>query len=128
MNYDPMKFLSKLCSIKYRILAHGINAYKQVAGNHWLFGVVKSDNISKIVMAQILQIDVEYVRVGAENDVDIAKTAYFTLRYQLKPTVVEQLVFVLELNILKKVPDHRFDFKLCKSTTKIGIEIYNFYL
>ena len=58
-------------------------------------------------MAQILNVDIQKIRVGTENDVDIAQTANLAFRNHLQPGVVEPPVLVLKLYILKEVPYHK---------------------
>ena len=55
-----------------------------------------------------MQVYAKYIRVGAENYVDVAKPADLAFGHQLKPAVVKLPVLVLEPDILAKVPYHRF--------------------
>lgn len=108
VNDYPVQLLIELRTVKGSILSDGIDANEQVPGYDGLLGIVESDDVREIIMAQILQIDAKYIRIGAENDVDVAKAADFALGDHFQPAVVELPVLVLKLNILKKIPDHRF--------------------
>lgn len=76
-----------------------------------------------------MQVYVKYIGVRAKNHIDSAQTANLAFSNEFKPTVIEKPVFVFEADVLKKIPYHLRKFvKRRKSTTKIGIEINNFYL
>jgi hypothetical protein len=76
-----------------------------------------------------LHVDVQQIRIGAENNIDLTESALFLLSHPAEPSVVETPARVLVFNILKKITYHLRAVKnRRKSTTKIGIEINNFYL
>ncbi len=107
VNDNPVKFLFELGPIINGIFPNGINTDEKVAGNDRFIGIIERDDIRKVIVAQILKVDFEDVRVGAKDYIDFAETAYFAFGDQLKPGIIESPVFILKLDILKKVPYHK---------------------
>lgn len=100
---DPVKFIRKLGIVKNRILTHRIHTYEKIAGENVALAIVKSDYVSKIIMLQILLIDVQYIIVRAENDIHITQLPDFAAGYGLQPEIVQSPAIELEFCVLKKI-------------------------
>lgn len=103
MYYDPVKLIRELGTVKHGIFAHGIHAYEKIAGENVALAIVKSDYVSKIIVMQILLVDVQYIIVRAENNIDIPQLPDFASGYGLQPEIVQSPTIELEFCVLKKI-------------------------
>ena len=72
MNYNTIKLIGKFCPIKRGILSHRIYTDKQVSGETVSLAIIKSNNISIIVVLQIFYIDIKNIIIGAKYNRNIS--------------------------------------------------------
>jgi hypothetical protein len=124
MYHYPVQFLIEVCFIESGILPDGIHADKQIAGNLLTLAIVEGYDIRKVIVAQILNVDIQDVRIGAEYYVNIAETPDLAFGHEFEPGIVETPVLILEFYILKKVPDHsRIDKNYANLQQKLELKL-----
>ena len=117
MNNNPVEFIFKLGSIIRSIVPYRIYADEQISGQYIFLTVIEGYDISEVVVLEILHVDIKYVIVGAKNDADITKAAYFALSNESKPFIVKQFMLEFKLDILAIITYHSGIFFACKFTT-----------
>ena len=100
VNHDPSKFHGELGSIEGGIVSHGVNTYEKISREDIALDIVKSDNVGKIVMSQILDVDIQDIRIGTKNYVNIAYSFGLRLSNESKPAVVSKFTLQIEINTL----------------------------
>ena len=85
MNDDPVELIGKLSSVLDGILSYSVDADEQVTGKLVTFAVVECDDVCKVVMLEILLVDVKYIIVGTEDYRDVPYSSDFALCDKLQP-------------------------------------------
>ena len=93
MDDDTVQFIVKLGSIKQRVLADGIDADEQIAGQDVSFTVIKCNDVREIVMAKIALVYVKDIVVRRKYDIDRSQLTDFTLGDKFQPTRRKTLGF-----------------------------------
>ena len=119
VNNDSIHFIIKSGLVKRRIIQNGINADKKVSGNNIIDTIIKSDDISEIIMRKIFLIDIKKIIVRTENDIDIPNCSGFTIGNTLKPSASCQFVLELEISLFGKKSDHIENFDKYKQTNSV---------
>ena len=79
MHDDPVELILELGSIFDRILPYSIHTDEEVSGEPVPLTVIKSYDVSEVIMLKILLIDIQYIIIGTEYDGDVSDAAYFAL-------------------------------------------------
>ena len=98
---DSVKFGIEICFIVIGIVPDSIDTDKKVAGKNIPLAVIKSNDVGIVMMIQGSDVDIENVRVGTENDIDLTDAAFLSLGNCLQPSVSEPSDIEFETCILK---------------------------
>ena len=129
MDYDSVEFFLELGSILDCIFTDTVDADEQVTGESVPFAIVEGDDVSEIVMLEVLLIYIEDVVVGTEDYRYVTDTADLAFSNKTKPTVIQGFALENEICVLEIVRNHAKIFR--KSTIlykkfEIKIIISNF--
>ena len=98
---DSVKLGIESCLVKCRIVPDSIDTDEKVTGKNIPLAVIKSDDVSIVMMIEGPDIDIENVRVGTENNIDLTDAAFLSLGNCLQPSVSEPPDIEFETCILK---------------------------
>ena len=98
---DAAQFVVILLAELLGIGAYGVETDNQVAVNAVALVVVESDDVSIVMMIEGPDVDVENVRVGTENYIDLTDAAVLSLGDGLDPSVREPPDIEFETCIFK---------------------------
>lgn len=98
---DSAKFGIEICFIVIGIVPYSIDTNEKVAGKNIPLAVIKSDDVSIVMMIEGPDVDIENVRVGTENDIDLTDAAFLSFGNCLKPSVSEPPDIEFETGIFK---------------------------
>ena len=98
---DSVKLGIEICLVKCRIVPDSIDTDEKVTGKNIPLAVIKSDDVSIVMMIEGPDIDIENVRVGTENDIDLTDAAFLSFGNCLKPSVSEPPDIEFETGIFK---------------------------
>ena len=107
MNDHPVQFFLELRLVEFRIFPYGIDTDEKISGKHVSLTIIKSNYVSEVIMLKESLIDVKYIIVGAEDDVDLSEFLDFTFGNKLEPGIVEPAVLELELGLFEEVRYHK---------------------
>ena len=110
MNNDPVEFLIELGTIFNGILTNGVDTDEQISGKLVSLTIVKSNDVSKIVMLKVAHVDIEDVIVGTKDYVNITDGPDFATSDKFQPTVCSKFILENKLDIFTIVPDHASKF------------------
>ena len=98
---DTVQLGIEICLVKCRMVRDSIDTEEEVAGKNIHRAVIKSDDVSIVMMIEGSDVDIENVRVGTENDIDLTDAAFLSLGNCLQPSVSEPPDIEFETCILK---------------------------
>ena len=98
---DAVKLGIEICLIEICIVPYSIDTDEKVAGKNIALAVIKSDDVSIVMMIKGSDVDIENIRVGTENDIDLTDAAVLSLGNCLQPSVSEPPDIEFETCILK---------------------------
>ena len=98
---DSVKLGIEICLVKCRIVPDSIDTDEKVTGKNIPLAVIKSNDVSIVMMIEGSDIDIENVRVGTENDIDLTDAAFLSLGNYLQPSISEPPDIEFETCILK---------------------------
>ena len=98
---DSVKLGIEICLVKCRIVPDSIDTDEKVTGKNIPLAVIKSDDVSIVMMIEGPDIDIENVRVGTENNIDLTDAAFLSLGNCLQPSIGEPPDIEFETCILK---------------------------
>ena len=101
MDDDPVEFVRKFCPVLDGIFSDTVDTYKEVTGQFIAFAIIKGDDIGKIIMLQVLLIDIKYIIVGTENNRNLSYTTDFAFSYKTEPSVIQSLPLEYKISIFK---------------------------
>lgn len=110
MDDHAVKFLIELGTIFNGILTDSADTDEKVAGEFVAFAIVKSNDVSKIVMLKVAHVDIEDVIVGTKDYVNITDGPDFATSDKFQPTVCSKFILENKLDIFTIVPDHASKF------------------
>jgi len=116
VNYHAIEFILELRPIEDGVLPYGIDADEQVARQDISLTVIKSDDISKVIVLQIAHIDIEDIVVRAKDDGKVSDTANLAFGYHPQPAVIKGLALETENGIFVVIRYHSRNF----------VQIYNY--
>ena len=98
---DTVQLGIEICLVKCSIVPDSIDTDKKVAGKNIPLAVIKSDDVSIVMMIEGPDVDIENVRVGTENNIDLTDAAFLSLGDGLDPSVREPPDIEFETGIFK---------------------------
>ena len=101
MDDDSIEFLLEFGSILYRVFADAVDTDKKITRQLIILAIIEGDDVSEIIMLEILLVYIENIIVRAEDDGDVSYTADLALCYKSKPTVIERLTFKDKVCVFK---------------------------
>ena len=66
VDYDAVKFYRELNPKERSVLAHRVYGNKQISRQSLTLAVIKSDNVSIIIVLQIFYIDIQNIIIGTK--------------------------------------------------------------
>ena len=86
---------------KFRgIVTNRIYTDKEIARKNIALTIIKSNDISIIIMLKVLHIDIEDIRVRTENNINITDIPLFGLGNKIEPTFSEEFLIEVKNDIL----------------------------
>lgn len=103
MDDDPVQLVSVGYTEGRGIIAHPVYADKHIAAQHMvLLCVIKCDDIGERLMIEVLFVDRQQVRVGAEHKINVAGGAAFRFGGRFHPLPDFSFLLGFEVGILVK--------------------------
>ena len=103
MNYDSVEFFLELGSILDSIFTDTIDADEKITGKSVALAIIESDDISEIVMLEILLVYIKNVIVGTEDDGNVSDATDLAFCDKSEPAVSKSLSLKDKVCILKKI-------------------------
>ena len=127
MHDNTVEFIFETGRIMRSIVLDRINTDEQVTRKDISITIIESNNVSIIIVLQILLIYIKKVAVRTKNNVDIANGLGFCFRNKLKPSFADKFVGKIKFDVLGEKSNHN-NANLLLLIEKIGIEKNNLYL
>lgn len=130
MNDYPIEFIIEFGTVKNRIFLDGVYTDEKVSGKILSFTIIKSYDISEVIMLEILHIDIKNVVVGTEYYVDVTYFSDLAAGNGFQPVSGREFTLEIEFDILSKISDHAlyfsqiYPYKLKKLELKYIISIF----
>ena len=106
MNNDPVQFFGKITSIERGVFPDRINTDEQISGKTVSFTIIKGDDISIIIVLQILDIHIKNIIVRTKNNGDVTKAPGLAFGNKLKPAGSQSFFLERKLDIFIKIGNH----------------------
>ena len=103
MDNDPVQLVLEFGTIFESIFTDTIDTDEKVTGKSVPFAIVEGDDVSEIVMLEVLLVYIEDVVVRTEDYRYVTNATNFAFSNKSKPSVVQSLPFKNEVGIFKVV-------------------------
>ena len=97
----PVKFFFEIGSEFNGVFPNTVHTDEKISGQYLSFTIIEGYDVGEIIMLKILHVDIENVRVGTENDIDLTDAAFLSLGNCLQPSISEPPDIEFETCILK---------------------------
>ena len=106
MDNDPVQLVLEFGTIFESIFTDTVDTDEKITGKSVPFAIVEGDDVSEIVMLEVLLVYIEDVVVRTEDYRYVTNATNFAFSNKSKPSVVQSLPFKNEVGIFKVVLNH----------------------
>ena len=106
MDYDSVEFFLELGSILDGIFTDTVDADEKITGKSVALAIIEGDDVSEIVVLEILLVYIENVIVGTEDDGDVSDATDLAFCDKSEPAVCSCFSFENEVSIFEIVRNH----------------------